>query len=117
MTYVRDGHRCAPDRYPPLDTSGLAVSIGSDRSFRVTLPPGTVPADGVLVVAASIVARHDEQHDDGTGRTDAFRVWVDVGVTTGTVGPCVTVPARDGPGVRPLPSLHAARAAGGCAGR
>ncbi len=95
VTYVQDGGRCAPGRYTPLDSPGLAVSIAGDHSFRVILPPGAVPDDGILVIAASIVPLPDVHHDDGSIGTDGSRVWVDAGVTTGPVSPCVTVPAQD----------------------
>lgn len=95
VTYVPGGGRCAPDRYAPLDSPGLAVTVGSDHSFHVTLPPGTVPVDGLLVVAASFVPLPDVHHDDHTSDVGGFRSWVDVGVTTGPVTPCVVVPVED----------------------
>ena len=87
VTYVRGGGQCAAGRYMPLDSPGLAVTIGADHSFHVTIPPGTVPTDGLLVIAASFVPLPDVHHDDGSSETDGFRAWVDAGVTIGPVTP------------------------------
>ncbi|HEY0185962.1 MAG TPA: hypothetical protein VGC67_00600 [Cellulomonas sp.] len=91
VTFVPDGGQCAEGRYTELDATGTTLSIGSDHSFRITLPDGTVPADGTLVIAASWLAEPDSTTTDGTTTTDGFRVWVDVGVTTGPVGACAVV--------------------------
>ncbi|RYV49318.1 hypothetical protein [Pengzhenrongella frigida] len=97
VSFVPDGGQCAPGRYANLlePSRGFRVQAGSDRSFRVTVPPGAVPDGAVLVVAASLISLPDVQHDDGTIETSRTRVWVDVGVASGPVDPCVVVPAQD----------------------
>lgn len=97
VSFVRDGGQCAPGRYAALDerSRGLMVQTGSDRSFRIAVPPGEVPDGAVLVVAASLISLPDVHHDDGTSETSRVRVWVDVGVASGPVDPCVVVPAQD----------------------
>lgn len=95
VTYLADGGRCAPGRYTAVPSSGVTVSVGSDQSFQISIPPGEVPDGAVLVIAASSVPLPDVQHDDGARSTDGFRTWVDVGVSSGAVDDCVVVPAQD----------------------
>lgn len=94
VTYLPAGDQCAPGRYRGLESPDLSVAISSDRSFRITVPPGAVPNGAVLVIAASWVPLPDAERNDGTSETNGFRTWVDVGVATAPPGPCVVVPAQ-----------------------
>jgi hypothetical protein len=54
VTYLPAGKECAPDRYEPVHTPGLALSVSSDW-FKVTIPANAVGKGDTFVLAAAVV--------------------------------------------------------------
>ena len=85
MTYLPDNTECAPGRYEdaPNTAGDFSFSMGDGYGYGIDMDGGVVRDGETLVISASRISPNGAA--------------VSVGVASGAVGPCVTVPHTEPP--------------------
>lgn len=99
VTYLADDMQCAPGRYDdaPTHPGDFSFSIGNGFGYEVDLDPGVLRDGETLVISGSRLTPTGDP--DGDGISDEGGSSASVGVASGEVAPClsVPVPAEDRP--------------------